>query len=247
MLSKTHFSRIRSLQLKKNRDAEGKFIAEGSKVVMELIRSGKFLCEELVAAPDWLNEQGQLLSLAQPIRISTASPEQLTSLSLLKKNEDVFAVFRRSPVTLPPAPEGIVVLLDGIRDPGNLGTIIRAADWFGLHAVICSQDTVDGYNPKVIQSAMGSTARVAVHHTDLLQWLSAYPRFPVLAAVPGGRPFREINTLRDVGLLIGSESHGICGELLARASGSVGIPGRGKAESLNAAVAAGILLSHFTA
>lgn len=244
MLSKTHFSRIRSLHLKKNSDAEDVFIAEGSKVVMELLHSRKFLCQELIAASDWIGQHPQLHLLAPSARVHASSTEQLQSLSLLKKNEEVLAVFRRLPPGDQPAAKGIVLLLDGIRDPGNLGTMIRTADWFGLHTVICSSDTADWYNPKVVQSAMGSTARVDVHYTDLVQWIARNPNLPVLAAVPGGIPFRVFKKVRDVALIIGSESHGIRNELLDRATGSVGIPGSGKAESLNAAVATGILLSH---
>ncbi len=220
------------------------FIAEGSKVVMELLHSRKFLCLELIAVPDWLECHPELASLAPSARISATTAEQLDSLSLLKKNEEVLALFRRLPPGENPAAKGILLLLDGIRDPGNLGTMIRTADWFGLHMVICSPDTADWYNPKVVQSAMGSTARVDVHYTNLVQWIAENPEVTVLAAVPGGTPFREFKKSGNLALLIGSESHGISSELLLRAFGTAGIPGSGNAESLNAAVATGILLSH---
>jgi TrmH family RNA methyltransferase len=246
MLSKTHFSRIRSLHLKKNRDAADVFIAEGSKVVMELLGSGKFLCRELIVASEWLSRHSDAPVLAHTSLISVAGADQLNALSLLQKNQEVIGLFRRAIIPDEPTVEGITLILDGIRDPGNLGTLIRTADWFGLGAIICSHDTVDCYNPKVVQSAMGSMARVDVHYADLTGWLIKYPEIPVCAAVPGGRPVRELGQINEGFLIIGSESHGIRPELLSLATQRVGISGAGTAESLNAAVAAGILLSYLS-
>lgn len=246
MLSKTHFSRIRSLHLKKNRDAAGVFIAEGSKVVMELLRSAKFLCDELIVGSDWLADNSEVTLLSPATRISVAETDQLNNLSLLQRNQEVMGVFRRLNVTAAPVPDRILLALDGIRDPGNLGTLIRTADWFGLQNIVCSHDTVDWYNPKVVQSAMGSMGRVDVYYTELPVWFKKYPGIPIYPAVPGGRPVRELGQPREGILLIGSESHGIRPELLALSPQKVGIPGAGTAESLNAAVAAGILLAYIT-
>jgi TrmH family RNA methyltransferase len=244
MLSKTHFSYIRSLHLKKNRDAENVFIAEGSKVVMELLVSGNFLCRELIAVAGWYGQYANAGLQAGTARVSVADPGQLNALSLLKANRDVIAIFEKNNSSAQISHSPFTLMLNGIRDPGNLGTIIRIADWFGIGTLVCSPGTADCYNPKVVQSAMGSLARVSVVYTDPVGWIQAHAPMPVFAAVVGGMPVSSAGQVGSGLLIIGSESQGIDPSLLALATVRIGIPGAGKAESLNAAVATGIILSH---
>ena len=138
-------------------------------------------------------------------------------------------------------PEGIMLALDGIRDPGNLGTIIRTADWFGVKEIICSDDCVDVFNPKVVQSTMGSLGRVKVYYTNLEDFLSE-SKLPVYATVMDGNSIWDANPGNGI-FIIGNESKGIRPEVLKHAKHKISIPSVGGAESLNAAVATGVVLS----
>lgn len=135
-------------------------------------------------------------------------------------------------------------MLDTIQDPGNLGTIIRCADWFGVNQIICSQDCVDVFNPKVVQSTMGSICRVQVIYEDLLSFIRANSKVPIYAATLNGYDISSQPAIQTGIILIGNESKGIGAELISMANHHITIPKRGKAESLNAAVATGIILSH---
>ncbi|MBL7745420.1 MAG: RNA methyltransferase, partial [Chitinophagaceae bacterium] len=138
----------------------------------------------------------------------------------------------------------ISLVLDTLQDPGNLGTIIRIADWFGIEQIICSPDCADVYNPKVVQSTMGSIARVKVFYTDLAEWLPVQKDIRIYAAALEGKDITNMNPLKEGLIIIGNESKGIEEEILALANERITIPKKGKAESLNAGVAAGIILSH---
>ena len=138
----------------------------------------------------------------------------------------------------------MVLALDNIQDPGNLGTIIRIADWFGISQVVCSEDTADVYNPKVVQATMGSIARVMVSYTSLTGWLSKQKEACIYAAVLDGQDVRTMKKPSGGILVIGNESKGISDEVLKLCNVRITIPQMGKAESLNAAVATGIILSH---
>jgi TrmH family RNA methyltransferase len=140
----------------------------------------------------------------------------------------------------------IVLALDSIRDPGNLGTIIRIADWFGLEKIICSNDTAELYNPKVVQSTMGSLARVRLFYTELEEWLREQKGTSIYATALEGE---DINTMKKITggiILVGNEARGISPQLLDMANKKITIPKKGKAESLNVAIATGIVLSHLT-
>ncbi|MBC8032614.1 MAG: RNA methyltransferase [Chitinophagaceae bacterium] len=135
-------------------------------------------------------------------------------------------------------------MLDGIQDPGNMGTLIRIADWFGVEYIIASEESVDVYNPKVVQATMGSIGRVQVVYDDLLRFIKVIPAVPVYAAALEGKDITEYKKITEGIILIGNESKGIRAPLLESATYRITIARRGKAESLNAAVAAGIILSH---
>ncbi|RYY18244.1 MAG: RNA methyltransferase, partial [Chitinophagaceae bacterium] len=138
----------------------------------------------------------------------------------------------------------LILMLDNIQDPGNLGTIIRCADWFGIRQIVCNTGSADNFSPKVVQSTMASIARVAVYYMDLPEFLVANKGLPVYAAALGGKPLNQYPVADHGILVIGNESKGISPEVMALATDRITIPRRGKAESLNAAVAAGIILSH---
>ncbi|MDR2138026.1 MAG: RNA methyltransferase [Tannerella sp.] len=247
MVSKAKIKWIRSLEMKKNRDREQLFVAEGNKLVSELI--GALACEWMLAEPSWMATQGHL-----PAReLEVAEEGDLRKVSLLKSPQQVLAVFRRPAA---PVPEGadrdgqLMLALDGIQDPGNLGTIIRLADWFGIEHVVCSPDTADAFGPKAVQSTMGALARVGVHYTELESFLQGGtgPRYGAFAE--GDSLYAH--PLSSGGILImGNEGNGIRPSVEALIDRRLCIPsfpasrtGAG-AESLNVAVATGIICAEF--
>jgi TrmH family RNA methyltransferase len=143
-------------------------------------------------------------------------------------------------------PKGITVVLDQVQDPGNLGTIIRSCDWFGVENIICSTDTVDAFNPKVVQSAKGSLLRPTIYYTALKEFLSSVPKMPVYAAVLDGETIGQAVFEIPCLLLIGNESKGLSETVKAFATKAITIPRKGKAESLNAGVATAVILSAMT-
>jgi len=242
MLVKSKVKYIQSLGQKKFRQEEGVFIAEGPKLVLELLLSVPGNIVEVFAVKEWMVEhQKQLVSF-----ICTEVPEQeLEKISQLATPNMVLALVKNIEPVIPKEVKGQVVLaLDGIQDPGNLGTIIRIADWFGITQIICSEDSADVFNPKVVQSTMGSIARVRVSYTSLVEWLSGLDDVTIYATVLEGQDVTTMKKISSGVLLIGNESKGISPEILKLANATVTIPRKGGAESLNAAVATGIVLSH---
>ena len=243
-LSKARIKFIQSLQHKKFRQKYDKFIVEGLKINMELIREKKHLFEAIyVSNPDYL---AILENIVNPELLSTVTPQQMSQISQMVTPPGVLAVCELPEADhLPEDLRGLKLFyLDAVRDPGNLGTIIRCADWFGIDQVICSTDTADIYNPKSVQASMGSVARVKVYYTDLVQVLSANEQLYSLAAALDGKDIRDVPPLKEGLIIIGNESKGIRSNVLALAKQRITIPGDGKAESLNAAIATGIILSH---
>ena len=245
MLSKTHTKYIQSLQHKKFRGLHGAFIAEGPKLVPELLQSGKFTCKEILALPGWIATHSDLVALYPGTTITELQDFELQKISALTHAHEVLAIFETGPPAANIQVKGKVTLvLDGIQDPGNLGTIIRTADWFGIDTLVCSNDTADCFNPKVVQSTMGSLGRVAVVYTDLPAWLSQQRNLPVIATAMEGEDIGQLKDLKEAILIIGNEGKGISGEVMALSTQQVSIKRKGKAESLNAAVATGIMLSN---
>jgi len=235
MLSKKVTKDIQSLGLKKFRDESGLFVAEGPKIVEELVQVIPGQIESIFATEDWAS--------AHPSeKVQLISEEDLQRLSQLKTPNQVVAVLKQfSP--LEPDASGFCLYLDTIQDPGNFGTIIRIADWFGVKNVICSSGCADLYNPKVVQATMASIARVNVFYDLQDLWLHGQERI-IYAASLQGKPLSSFSLARDGILLIGNESKGIREGFLSLAQEKITIQRRGEAESLNAAVATGILLSH---
>jgi TrmH family RNA methyltransferase len=241
MLGKQKAKYIQSLGQKKHRDAEGLFIAEGPKVVEELLQSAPQYVKEVYAVKEWLKENSRH---SQKEKFVEVSEEELEKISQLKTPHLVVAVVRKFDEAKIEVKGKISLVLDTIQDPGNLGTIIRIADWFAVELIICSDDCADVYNPKVVQATMGSIARVKVFYTDLPSWLRQQKDIRKYAAALEGKDITKMPALNEALIIIGNESKGIHEEILALTNEKITIPQKGKAESLNAAVATGIILSH---
>ena len=244
MLSKTIVKYIQSLAHKKLRDEQGVFIAEGPKVVSDLLHSGKVKCKTVYGLPGWLDENAVLLKnfAADKIEITESDLEKI---SLLQTPNKVVAVFYKKADKLSDLTNNFSLMLDEIQDPGNMGTIIRTADWFGIKNIICSNECVDHYNPKVVQASMGSIARVNIIYNDLEEFLKNTAGIKMYAATLSGKDVSSLKIKEGI-ILIGNESKGVSEKLLKHVAGQITIPKKGEAESLNAAVACGIILSHLT-
>lgn len=244
MLSKTHSKYIQSLHNKKSRDAEEVFIAEGNKTVPELLTAGNFECKEILATTVWLQQHSLFLQKYFHGVVHELLPHELEKISALSTAGDVLAVFKKKAVEKITAKDNISLVLDTIQDPGNLGTIIRIADWFGVKHIICSAACADMYNPKVVQSTMGSLGRMNIVYADIVNWLKENKNISSYAAALNGRPLRQLQQLKEGIIVIGNESKGISDEVMQLCTEKITIAKHGAAESLNAAVATGIILSH---
>ncbi|HEU0065416.1 MAG TPA: RNA methyltransferase [Flavisolibacter sp.] len=237
MLSKKEIKDIQSLGHKKHRDEAGLFIAEGVKTVSELLKEKNASVKAVYATENWLNENSHLYNEVMKI-----SETELERISQLKDPNKVLAVLHQF-TTREPSSEGFTIYLDRIQDPGNFGTIIRIADWFNIKNVVCSAGCADLYNPKVVQATMASIARVNVYYDQETNWL-AKQSVRIYAAVLDGKPVYNFQKIKEGVVLIGNESKGISEDLLQLEHEKITIPRQGNAESLNAAVATGIILSH---
>ena len=245
MLSKTHTKYIQSLSHKKFRDESGLFVAEGPKVVMDLLTSGKFVCKEIFALQEWMQWNAETLASLQDITIEEVKDFELKKVSLLSTANSVVAVFEKRKQNLNVATANKITLaLDTIQDPGNLGTIIRIADWFGIENIVCSVGCSDMYNSKVVQSTMGSLGRVNIIYTDLVDWLKNNNQIQVFSASLDGDDVKTFGKLGEGILIIGNEANGVSDEVMKMVNQKITISKIGEAESLNAAVATGIILSH---
>lgn len=237
MLSKIETKYIQSLFHKKQRDALKLFIVEGIKGVDELLNS-HFKVQKILAVKEW---EHPFMQNAPLVRVTE---EDLQNISGLQTPNKVMAIAEQQLFNAEKPLNGKFTLaLDGIQDPGNMGTLIRIADWFGINQILASADSVDCYNPKVIQSTMGSFIRVGVAYGNLTVLLAESP-VPVYGALLEGASVYQQAKITEGVLLIGNESKGIHSQLLPLINFPVHIPRIGGAESLNAGVAAGILLSH---
>jgi RNA methyltransferase, TrmH family len=240
MLGKSKTKYIQSLGQKKARDEEGLFIAEGPRIVAELLAENSMPVKEIYALRSWADEHG---AITNGISVTVITEDELGKISQLSTPNQVVALVGKASHTELTPPGKVSLLLDGIQDPGNLGTIIRIADWFGIDQIICSADCADQYNPKVVQATMGSISRVQLQYTDPVSWLSGHKTIPVYAAALDGKDIAEIPVLKEGIIIIGNESKGIRPQVMELATERITIPKKGKAESLNAAVATGIILS----
>ncbi|HTR31958.1 MAG TPA: RNA methyltransferase [Puia sp.] len=244
-ISKSQVKYIQSLSHKKFRDEEGVFVAEGPKIVSELLGMPGMRCRQLFAVKEWLEiPHGAGVPGPHTRDMQQVGEAELGRLSALTTANQVIAVFEKPVFPPPDFNKGITLVLDGIQDPGNLGTLVRIADWFGLTAVVCGSDSADVWNGKAIQSTMASIGRMPVVYHDPVAVVSGYPGTPVFATVLGGKDLFGMDRVEQGFIVVGNESKGIRPGLLELATQRVTIPGAGRADSLNAAVAAGIVISH---
>lgn len=237
MLSKGQIKLINSLSQKKYRQKNALFVAEGIKVIKELLNSN-FKLERLFSEAD--------IFFTDKNKIQLLEPNELKKITKLTTPQTALALFE-----IPQEPskitEDFIVALDGVRDPGNLGTIIRLCDWFGVKQLLCSEDTVDCYNPKVIQATMGSISRVEVVYGNLTDEISKL-KMPVYGTFMNGENIYESEISSKGILVLGNEANGISPQIERLATSKISIPQFGEnknTESLNVATATAILLSEF--
>lgn len=247
MITKSQVKYIQSLGQKKLRDQDRVFVAEGPKIINELLAAGMIEPVALYGVKEWV-QQRETGFLNLPLPATVISEAILKSLSFLSTPNQVLGIFKKpGPHPFADFSKGISLMLDDIQDPGNLGTIIRTADWFGVSQIICSISTADAYAPKVVQSTMGSIARVQLLYADLDAIIHANPSTKLYAATLAGTPLQQLDKIDQGVIVIGNESKGIRPSIVKLAYRQITIAGTGKAESLNAAVATGIILSHVVA
>ncbi len=243
MLSKASIKYIQSLQHKKFRDEETVFFAEGPKLVMELLEGKIFTCKNIYALPEWIDALSENQKKAYAHQTEIIKDFELQKISALSTTHQVLALFEKKPINKnADIKNKISLVLDDIQDPGNLGTIIRIADWFGVENIICSLHTADMYNPKVVQSTMASLQRIQLIYTDVQEWLCTHNSIPIFAATLNGESLQTVSHLKEGIIIIGNESKGISQRIMQLANKKITISRFGDAESLNAAVAAGIIL-----
>ncbi len=238
MVSKNQIKLITSLQHKKFRTEHQLFIAEGVKVLQELLASN-FVLEHLFETEAIFEH----VSISQKTVIKEADMKRISALSSASSCLAIFKI----PAATKIDTKGLIVALDDIRDPGNLGTIIRLCDWFGVTQLLCSHETVDVYNPKVIQATMGSISRVKVNYVDLKDYISQ-SSLPVFGTFMDGKNLYQEALPKEAILILGNEANGISTELEKSIKNRIAIPRFGeiqKTESLNVATATAIFLSEF--
>lgn len=239
MLSKTQSKYIRSLALQKFREEKQCYLAEGEKIVAEWLQSDEKI-DCIVGLETWMTQQADLIRKHPQAQLITVSEDELKQISSLQHPNKALLVVHRKPQSAIKVKKDWCLALDGIRDPGNMGTILRIADWFGISQVFCSPDCVDAYSPKVVQAGMGAHLRVTVYETDLPALIKS-SSLPAYAAVLGGDNVYQLKSPEKGMIVIGNEAKGISKEIIDLAKYKVTIPRQGGAESLNAGVSAGIL------
>ncbi len=245
MLSKNKIKYIHSLELKKNRKEEGVFIAEGHKLVGDLL--GHFPCKLIIALPNWLEKNPKVIA----DEIIEVTPDELSRASLLKTPQDVLAIFEQPhyETSTDIMKHSLCLALDDVQDPGNLGTIIRLADWFGIENIFCSHGTVDVFNPKVIQATMGALARVKLHYCDLASLISSLKEIPIYGTFLDGNNIYGENLSQNGLIIMGNEGNGVSKEVSQLINKRLYIPNyptsRETSESLNVAIATAIVCAEF--
>lgn len=243
-LSKNKIKYIRSLKEKKFRTEYGTFVAEGNKLVGDLLPHMK--CQLLVATSSFLLD----IDTSNIEEVIEVSESQLAQASFLQNPQQVLAVFYQtnSEIDIDPSTE-LLLALDGIQDPGNLGTIIRLADWYGIRHILCSYDTVDVYNPKVVQATMGALARVNIHYSDLVEFLVEHKDIPVYGTLLDGNDMYKQHLTPNGIIIMGNEGNGIRSEIQQMITNKLYIPNYPPdsltSESLNVAIATAIVCAEF--
>jgi len=247
MLTKSQEKYINSLRIKKYREEHKAFVAEGEKLAEEILLS-PFSMQQIVATRQWIDKYAAKMKHPE-LEVTEVSEPEMNKISELKSPSSVLIVasIPEWEINEDELKNNLSLVLDQIQDPGNMGTIIRIADWFGIPNIFCSEDCADAFNPKTVQATMGSVTRVKVFKKDLVELLKKYSSLPSYAAVLDGKNlFSEHLSSRGF-ILIGNESKGLSEPLLQLSKTKISIPAYGKAESLNAAVATGIICAQFRA
>lgn len=246
MLVKSQVKYIQSLSQKKVRDEEKLFVAEGPKIINELLAASNTLAIQIYAVESWVQAQQQSLESVDPQKITTITDAELERISFQQSPNQVLGLFSKPKFpNLGTLNGSISLVLDGIQDPGNLGTIIRSADWFGINRIFASEDCADAFSPKVVQSTMASITRVNLIYGNIEDLIKS-ASVPVFAAVLEGKNLYDLPKINEGLVVIGNESRGIRPSVLTSTYQPITIPRKGAAESLNAAVATGIILSQLT-
>lgn len=243
MLSKAKIKYVNSLKHKKFRQKYNNFVAEGDKIAREILKHQMNAIEMVFATQQWVDNQDTMpLHLNSKINIVTST--ELKKISSLQTPNQVLLIVQQLLMPELIVAEQLTLVLDRIQDPGNMGTILRIADWFGIRQVVCSAECVDVYNPKVVQASMGAFLRVKTYHRDVIA-LCENTTLPIYGAVLKGENLFQIKPPKAGLIVIGNESKGISGALQNQLTHRITIPSNGGAESLNAGVATGIICAAF--
>ena len=234
-ISKNKIKFLRSLRMKKNRELEQSFLIEGEKMVLEALQVGPEIVKEVYL----VKNSNITIDFKNSYEINSTESEQISGFKTPNK-----CLALLSYPTIEPKKEDFTLVLDQIQDPGNLGTIIRLADWFGLTKIVCSKDTVDCFNSKVIQASMGSIFRVKLIYTDLEEYLKN-TNLPIFGALLNGNNVYQTQLPQKAILVMGNEGNGLSESVQNLVNQKVTIPKFGGAESLNVSIATSILLSEF--
>jgi TrmH family RNA methyltransferase len=242
MVTKNQQKLIRSLDEKKNRVELGLFLVEGEKSVSELLNSD-FEIELLLTTTEFFETYGEKIR-DRSNTYEIVKADEIEKVGTFATNDAALAVVKQKTNTKPETKNELVLALDEIKDPGNLGTIIRIADWYGIRNIIASKNTVDFYNPKVITATKGSFTRVHIFYTNLAEFLSE-TKSPILGAFLDGENVHETKFPKEGVLVMGNESNGISEEIKKPVTQKVTIPAYGKTESLNVAIATAIIVDNW--
>ena len=244
MVSKSQISFLKSLQQKKHRKEHGQFLVEGLKSVTDFL-SSDYLVDTIYHTP---HSGSKMLKVSGNIKFQEVSDTEMEKISSLNTPQEVIALVnvpRQKELKVQHLAGKFTLVLDNVQDPGNLGTIIRTADWFGISNIICSEDTVDVYNPKVVQATMGSLSRIAVSYANLLLLLPEI-KLPVFGAMLNGENIYQIDFGNEGLIVLGNEGNGIRPEIQQLINKNITIPQLGKAESLNVAIATAIFCNEIS-
>ncbi len=241
MITKADIKFIVSLQLKKQRQKYGQFVVEGEKSIAELLKS-PYKIDKLYATSAWLQASSQHIRHKNTVEISS---KELQSISMHQAPQGVLAVvdIPKMKLSKDDFTQKLSIALDDIQDPGNLGAVVRIADWYGIKTIICSKTCTDIFNPKCINSTMGSFTRVNIFYDDIIKVAEKFNQ-PLIAAMLDGLNIHNLKQKPEGLIVIGNEGHGINDEIVNQSSFKISIPRYGGAESLNAAISAAIIIDN---
>ena len=243
MLPKSRIKYIQSLAQKKSRQEAGEFVVEGPKLLEEILASAPAQINAVYALPSWVEAHKSLLKDLPAGILTEIDDTELERISQLSTPNQVLALASiPEAAPLPAEVHEPILVLDTIQDPGNFGTMVRTADWFGIRHLVCSPESADAFGPKVVQSSMGSILRVQVHYLELWPWIHTLGNLPIYATMLDGENLYDLPPMQEGLILVGNESRGLAPGLAQLATRRVTIPKIGGAESLNASVAAGIVV-----